>query len=242
MQYLLSVRTLAVSIAIIASALVATVALHDETPAAMYITPVSATVGVGETQQFSVVVKSNVPVNTFAGELLFDTDRFNVVDISYNTSIANLWVEEPWYNRASNSVYFAGGTTVPGGFTGEGTLLTVTLQAVAIGDTTLSLHGARIMAHDGLGSEVTLVEPLDTLFMVDTRPYTKPLQKPVDSQITVVTDLPPLDINQDGELSFQDVGVLLLNLGKEKAEYDFTGDGKVTWSDVRQWQQLRQNN
>ncbi len=51
--------------------------------------------------------------------------------------------------------------------------------------------------------------------------------------------MPPLDINQDGVVGFQDVGVLLSVMGSDDPQYDFTGDGVVTWSDIRRWQELR---
>lgn len=239
MQYLLSLRSLFIAILAAAGALTATVFLSDEYPAAMYIAPTNAIVELGDTQQFNIMVKSRVPVNTFAGEVIFDTEKFKVVDISYNISIADLWVEEPWYNRAENNIYFAGGTTNPGGFIGDEALMTVTLQAIQAGDTLLSLHNPRILAHDGLGHDVPLTTPLDALFIVDTTPYSVPIPSPTDNPITVVGDLPPLDLNQDGTLGFQDIGVLLSAIGSDEPRYDFTGDNKVTWSDLREWQRLR---
>jgi hypothetical protein len=239
MHYLLSLRTLLAAILAGGGIFTATVILSDEFPAAMYLTPITATVEQGATQQFNVMVKSQVPVNAFAGEVVFDNKKFNVVDISYNTDMADLWVDEPWYNRAQNNIYFAGGTTDPDGFTGEESLITVTLQAVQTGDAAFSLHNPRILAHDGLGRDVSLVTPLDSLFTIDTTPYAVAIPNPSDNHVVVVVDLPPLDVNQDGRLGFQDVGVLLLSIGSNEPKHDFTGDGQVTWADIRQWQNLR---
>ncbi|MFZ2253299.1 MAG: hypothetical protein WAW13_03990 [Minisyncoccia bacterium] len=239
MHYLLSIRALLAAIVVAVGALTATVILSDEFPAAMYISPSTATVTQGGTQQFKIMVKSQVPVNAFAGEVIFDTEKFSVVDISYNTSVANLWVEEPWYNRANNNIYFAGGTTQPGGFVGEEALITVTLKAMHAGDATFSLHNPRILAHDGLGQDVPLTTPLDALFTVDTTPYAISIPPTTDNYVTVLDDVPPLDLNQDGTIGFQDIGVLLSAIGGSDSQYDFTGDGKVTWSDLRVWQELR---
>ena len=238
MQYFLSLRTLLVAVLAVAGAMMATVGLSDRTPALMSITPTAATVAVGETATFAVVVESRVPVNAFTGELVYDSDRFIVSSIDYNTSIANLWVEEPWYNRAENSLYFAGGTTQPGGFVGKGELLRVTLQARSAGDTTLTLRNERILAHDGLGNDVALATPLDALFSADVTPYRVELESE-HNFVAVVPEVPPLDVNQDGELGFQDISVLLLNFGSSNAAYDFTGDGTVSWADIRTWQRLR---
>ena len=212
--------------------------LSEEFPAAMYITPVTANIKLGDEQKFNIMVKSQVPVNAFAGEIIFDTEKFRVLNISYNTDIANLWVEEPWYNRANNSIYFAGGTTQSGGFVGEVALITITLQAINIGDAVLSLNNPRILAHDGLGSDVPLNAQLDTLFTIDTTPYAVPVSYPTDNYVTVLNEIPALDLNQDGKLGFRDIGVLLNAMGSNDIRYDFTGDGKVTWGDLRMWQQL----
>lgn len=239
MQYLLSLRVLLASMLVVGGFLTATIILSNDFPAAMYIAPVTATVERGAIQQFNIMVKSQVPVNAFVGEIIFDTEKFKVVDISYNTTVADLWVEEPWYNRADNNIYFAGGTTKPGGFIGNEALVTVTLQAVQAGDATFSLHNPRILAHDGLGHDVPLITPLDALFIVDTTPYTVPIPPPTNNYVTVIDNIPSLDLNRDGTIGFQDIGVLLSVIGSNEPQYDFTGDGKVTWSDLRKWQQLQ---
>jgi len=239
MGYFLSLRTILVAISVFAGTLVASVILTDNPMASIYVTPPISSVSVGDTIDITVKVKSNVPVNAFTGELIFDTDYFFVSNINYSTSIANLWVEEPWYNRANNSLYFAGGTTVDGGFAGTGELMKVTLQAKTAGDTTLTLHNIRVMAHDGLGSDIQLSEPLDTLFSIDTTPFITPIQETDTNSITIVQSSLPLDVNKDGILSFQDVSTLLFALGSNKVMYDFNGDGAVTWADIRTWQQLR---
>jgi len=240
MPYLVSIRTLLLAIVALTGTLVATVALNDRAVAEMRIEPNIVTIGLGETTDVRVMVRSDVPVNAFTGELIFASDRFTVENISYNTSIANLWVEEPWYNRAKNSIYFASGTTEPGGFTGEGELLRVTLRARTPGDTTLTLHGARIMAHDGLGNDVPLATPLDALFTVDTTEYAIPLPKHEPNFVSILPLVPPIDVNSDGAVNFQDVSVLLLNIGGTEVAYDFTGDGRVTWDDIVAWQRLRE--
>ena len=225
----------------LAGTLTASIALTDKPSAAIYAVPNTTFVEVGDTVVFGVMVKSNVPVNAFASELIFDTIRFDVTGINYNTSIANLWVEEPWYNRANNSVYFAGGTTQTDGFIGTDELMRVTLRAKAAGETVLTLRNTRVLAHDGLGKDVPLTKPLDTLFTIDTTPFATPLKEVETEPIAIIHDVPTLDVNNDGILSFKDVGVLLTALGSDNANFDFNGDGTVSWGDIRTWQQLKNN-
>ena len=81
---------------------------------------------IGEMFQVKLVVESSVPVNAFSGDLSFNTEILTVERIDYNTSIADLWVKEPWYSNGGGIITFAGGTTKQGGFTGTDTLLTIT--------------------------------------------------------------------------------------------------------------------
>jgi hypothetical protein len=239
MNYFFSIPTALAALVMAASTFAASVILTSQPSAAIYVTPSTTSVEVGDMVTILVLVKSNVPVNAFTSELIFDTARFEVKDISYNTSIADLWVEEPWYNRASNSIYFAGGTTKKDGFTGTGELMQVTLQAKAVGDTQLNLRNTRVLAHDGLGIDVPLTKPLDTFFTIDTTPFATPLQEIKTESIVVISERPTLDVNGDGTLSFKDIGVLLSSIGSDDARYDFNGDGSVSWSDIRTWQKLR---
>ena len=240
MSFVLSLRTIFIALIALVSTFAATVFLSTGPQADMHITPVATTLEIGQRITLDVIVKSNTPANAFTGEVLFDNTRFVVDDISYNTSIANLWVTEPWYSRADNSIYFAGGTTQPGGFTGSGVLLRITLRAFDTGDTTVTLADARILAHDGLGSDLALQTPIDAVFTA-TGAMNETFIEPADKIgfVSVIPPPPPLDINNDGSLSFQDISVLLLNLSSDDSRYDFNGDGLVDWSDVGTWQRLR---
>jgi hypothetical protein len=239
MNSIFSLRMIVAAIAVPITAFAASVILSDKPTASIYVVPGATSVEIGGTVSVAVMVKSNVPVNAFTSELVFDTDRFYVTNISYNTSIANLWVEEPWYNRSDNNIYFAGGTTQSDGFVGTGELMQVTLQARSAGNTILTLQNTRVLAHDGLGKDVTLIQPLDTIFSVDTTSYITPLQEIGTDVIAIVPNLPPLDVNGDGVLGFRDIGTLLSALGSDQVLYDFNGDNKVTWADIRTWQKLR---
>lgn len=239
MSYLLSLRTIFLILGVLASSVLASVALTGSPQASIYVVPNISAVETGDIVDITVMVKSNVPVNAFTSELVFDPEHFQVINISYNTSIANLWVEEPWYNRAENSLYFAGGTTMTDGFTGSGELLRATLQAKRVGDTVINLRNTRVLAHDGLGKDVALDKPLDTLFSIDTTPFVTPLEETVADTMSVVSDIPSLDINNDGVIGFQDIGSLLTAFGSNEDRYDFNRDGVVNWQDIRAWQQLR---
>ena len=120
-----------VPVSLLASAFVGFVAvmgflvlpLTQDHVAQMRIEPIRKTLTTGETFTVEVIVESFTPVNVFAGELSFDTNTLQVESINYNTSIADLWAEEPWYSNGEGTLNFIGGTTQSGGFTGEAILL-----------------------------------------------------------------------------------------------------------------------
>ena len=102
----------------------------------------------------TITVRSGEPTNVFSGTVVFDSSYLVVDKIDYNTSIADLWAVEPWYAEGDGTITFAGGSTQPGGYTGEGTLLTVTFRPIRTGVTDLGIDDVRILRHDGLGTEV----------------------------------------------------------------------------------------
>lgn len=205
----------------------------------MRIEPLSKTVALGETFPVDIVVESSVPVNVFAGELFFNHDTLEVESIDYNTSIADLWAEKPWYSNGAGTLNFIGGTTHKGGFIGTEKLITVTFKAKSKGDGTLYIHNAQILQHDGLGTDAALAKPIDALFTVapdtmsTTSAGTNLLSKEAyGSTYQVVPMLPSTDLNSDGKQNIADASILLLNMGSKNMRYDLNQDGVVDLSDL----------
>lgn len=219
-------------------ALMSFIALPLETDviAQMRLEPLRKTLTVGETFTVEVVVESSKPVNVFAGKLLFDTKTLHVESIDYNTSIANLWAEEPWYSNGDGTLNFIGGTTQSGGFTGSATLLTITFHTLSEGAGQLAISDASILQHDGLGTDAQLAEPIDALFTIAPEATTTPEENlvnmsPGGSSYEIVSTVPSPDLNGDGKQSFADTSILLLNLGSSNMRYDLNLDGAVNLAD-----------
>ncbi len=179
-----------------------------------------------------VVLSATTPINAFSGNLIFDTTRFVVQNISYNTSLADLWVTEPWYSKADNTIYFAGGTTRPGGFTGTETLLTVELVAIKPGNSSISIENARILKHDGLGTDAVVGPSIDSIVSSLEKDELAPLARTNAAEVSVLTLLPRRDVNDDGKVSLADVATLMLHLGTSNAKYDLNQDGIVSLPDL----------
>jgi hypothetical protein len=209
-------------------------ATTDQT-AEMRIEPLSGTALVGGTFAVNVVVDSSVPVNVFSGELTFNSAILVVDSIDYNTSIADLWTETPWYSNGDGIIMFAGGTTKAGGFVGTGNLVTVTFRAVAEGEGALAVHQARILKHDGLGTDVSIREVVEAVFVVESEvePQDNLVVNDVkEGAVQVVTTRPSTDLNGDGKQTMADLSIFLLHFTNNNPRSDFNLDGDV---DAKDW-------
>jgi len=201
---------------------------------AITLVPDSATISVGEEFDVSVVVESPVSVNVFKGDLRFNENVLAVQSITYNTSLADIWAEEPWYSNGAGTLNFIGGTTQPGGFIGEGKLITITFAAIGSGDGSVWIDDARVLQHDGYGTETTVITPIDALFSVPEATSKQSVvyeQSGEKSEIVVVPEKKSTDLNQDGKQNMVDVSMFMVDLAKKNDRSDFNQDGKVTMSD-----------
>jgi hypothetical protein len=201
----------------------------------MSLSPASKTLVVGETFTVDVIVESQVPVNVFAGELFFDKHTLQVESIDYNTSIADLWAEEPWYSNGDGTLKFIGGTTQRGGYTGSDSLIKITFRTINTGVGALAIADAQILQYDGLGTDAVLAEPIDALFTVEAQPVagTNVLQQTaVPSRYAVVPTIPSTDLNNDGKQGIADVSIFLLHVGSKDPLFDFNMDGEVGLTDL----------
>jgi hypothetical protein len=200
----------------------------DDSEASMRIAPKAVSVITGNIVTMDIVVDATAPVNVFSGDVSFDPNILTVHRIDYNTSIADLWVERPWYDNGAGTLNFGGGTTKPGGFVGSGSLITIEFKTLMPGDGMVTVQNARILRHDGLGTDVSLTDPIDALITVlDTPP------EPETAMHILVTDIPPsTDLNGDGRQTFADVSILILNLFGTNPRYDLNQDGSIDRADL----------
>ncbi len=207
-----------------------------QSEADMYLSPSSGSFKVGEPIVVNLRVRSDIPTNVFAGDLRFNPDYLAVDKIDYNTSIADLWAIEPWYKNGEGTLQFAGGTTRVEGFIGDEQLLTITFKSIAKGETTLELFDANILKHDGLGSEVSLIEnTIDALFSLDKeelKPEIIFFRDWSGGTIAVEPEQRLIDLNADGKQSTADISIFMVDLVKGNLRSDFNQDGEVNTKDL----------
>ncbi len=232
------VRGTVLPAALVASALIGLLTLtglyilpNMSASTAMTIAPATLTTLVDTTFTIQIVVTSATAVNAFAGRLSFDPDILTVTHIDYNTSIADLWAEEPWYNDGAGTVSFAGGSTHPGGFTGSDTLVTITFTAINSGDANVRLDQIQILQHDGLGTEAAASDTIDSVFTITPTAETElpPVEK---TAVSVISPTTPLDLNNDTKITIADMSIFMLYLTTNDIRADFNSDGKVGTADL----------
>lgn len=200
--------------------------------ATMYIEPSNLSVKPGETFTINVTVVSNLPVNAFAGKIVFDRTVLVVEKIDYNTSIADLWAQEPWYNEGDGTLSFIGGTTKGGGFTGAGSLITVTFKAKGLGNANMWLVDSRILQHDGKGTEAPMALPIDSVFTVIPNELVNVSTKDASIDIKVQPQFQNTDLSGDGTTSLGDISIFMVHLATTNLRSDFNNDGKVNTVDL----------
>ena len=102
-------------------------------------------------------------VNSVEGMLRFPRSLFELTSISDGGSVISLWVERP-HLAGEGLISFAG--VIPGGFAGvlspyypgprPGKLWQAVFKVKAAGRGSFSLEGARVLQHDGLGTEAVV--------------------------------------------------------------------------------------
>jgi Cohesin domain/Dockerin type I domain len=206
------------------------VALSPGYIASMELSPTAAVVSLGNTFTTNVEVEAFAPVNAFTGVITFDPTKLQVVKIDYNTSIADLWAEAPWYENGAGTVKFAGGSTKVGGFTGRGSVVTITFRTLAPGDANVRITDAAVLQHDGLGTEAALAAPIDGIFTVVTGNTTA---TPAKETEVVVRD-PKLtgDLNYDGTVTVTDISIFFVHMTTGNTASDLNKDGRISTTDL----------
>jgi len=196
--------------------------------------PANGTVIAGSTFPITIVVSSQEPVNVFQGELVYDPAIIEIISIDYNTSIANLWAERPWYENGAGTLNFIGGTTVEGGFIGSGTLITVTFRSLAPGTAAIGMREARILKHDGLGTEAALGMPIDALFAIEAMAQDDIVieKSALGPIVTILEKAPSTDLNGDGAQTIIDLSLFMSDLATQNSRSDFNLDGGVDLRDM----------
>lgn len=110
---------------------------------------------VTEGERITVDVTVTAPtqsINAVTGSIVYPESLVDVIGISKDRSVINLWTREPTVKR--NKILFEGIILNPG-FQGEsGAVVQITFKAKRSGTVTLSFADGAVLANDGLGSNI----------------------------------------------------------------------------------------
>jgi len=179
-------------------------------------------VEVGETVTLFVTAEADEPVNVIGATIGYPTDLVSVESISRESSIIDLWTEEPYMDEA-DKIHFSGGVVSSTGFLGKGTVITVVFKPLKEGSAEIYFEETHMLAHDGTGLEVSCEQYPITL-SIRPEEYPNPDVNGdktvnlfdfgiVSARLFMVYER-PYDLNLDGRITIADIGVLITNIGK----------------------------
>jgi len=128
--------------------------------ASLYFSPSSGSYHAGENFTISIKVKTDLAINAIEGVFSFPTRYLEVMRLNKNSSIINLWIQEPSFSNIGDfgNVSFEGVILNPG-FTGSaGKIIDIVFQVKNKGAVELELLKTAILANDGLGTNVTTLD------------------------------------------------------------------------------------
>lgn len=127
---------------------------HDVTAATLRINPGTGVYSVGNTFTLTVIVNTEgKPINASDGQLFFNPRELQVINVSRNASIFNLWTEEPTFSNSMGTISFSGGS--PTGYTGStGNIITISFRTLSAGTPKITFKSGSILAADGMGTNI----------------------------------------------------------------------------------------
>jgi len=159
----------------------------EASAATLSFSPSGASVSVGNIVSVKVVVDtSGEAINNAEAIIQFPSDLLEVVSVSKSSSVFSLWVEEPIFSNSSGTVKFNGGVANPGFNGSNGSLVSITFKAKALGNASILFTEAAVRKNDGLGTDI-LTSKNSGFVQIIRAPLIEPPVVPDNAQLT----LPP---------------------------------------------------
>jgi hypothetical protein len=109
--------------------------------ASLTLSPESGTYAIGKTFVVDVRLAANEPVNVAGLSVFFSPAQLDVLDVSKQGSLFNLWIEEPEFTLEPGVIHFSGGVLGGNGFRGEGKLVSIFFRARESGEAHVTIGG-----------------------------------------------------------------------------------------------------
>ena len=178
----------------------------------------------GDLFEITVLTSADTPVNAVDITVLFPDDKLEVFSVDRGQSVLTIWTEDPIVT--DSSVRLTGGTFRKG-FIGQHQVATINFRALATGQYTVRVGDVTLVAGDGTGDKVTVAkQPTDTISLFNFDDDTSPEEIQVAVAAKITTDL-----NDDGQVTLQDISAFMGAWSSRSQIFDFNRDGKMTFRD-----------
>lgn len=130
----------------------------------LYFSQTPMNVRLGENFSTSLLIGSETQaVNAFEA-IIEVPENLKIISANYNGSVCQFYIYQP--KIYSNKIDFKCG--LPHGYQGPGGLLiNLNLSALSLGDSTLAISNARVLANDGFGTDVLAICDSAQIMVVD---------------------------------------------------------------------------
>lgn len=171
-----------------------------------------------------VRVSAHTPINAVDLLVEYPEESLDVFSVDRGQSVITIWTEDPVITDSSVSLV---GGTFQRGFIGEHEIATIRFRADQTGSHVVNVSQAKFVAGDGEGTTVEVTQhDGNTLsfFIFDENTSAEEIEVAVSSRITT-------DLNNDGQVSLQDISAFMGAWSSRSQIFDFNRDGQMTFKD-----------
>ncbi len=124
--------------------------------ASLYINPKTAAYDSGTHFTVSVMVSTNQSMNGVDAVVQFPTEKLQVISISKQHSIFNLWVQEPSFDNLGpiGTVHMQAVKLNPGFVGSDGKILDIVFKVKEVGLAEITFANGSVLANDGKGTNI----------------------------------------------------------------------------------------
>lgn len=159
--------------------------------ATLSFSPQSASYTVGSLMAVSIYASSpDQAMNAVAGMVSFPKDKLDVVSLSKDGSIINLWVRDPSVSATVGQINFEGVVLNPGFIGSSGKILKIIFRIKTPGNATIQFASGSVLANDGVGTDILTSLGKASFSFTPTNPgaATSTLEVPLIDQNTLTNE------------------------------------------------------
>lgn len=205
--------------------------LNGKDAVLFFSSPEVESFAVGETMDIGVRINTRTPINAIGVTIHVPPDTLEIIGLSKEKSLLDLWTEETIIDEKKGELHFSGGTLQKGGHSGIGELLTISVRARAEGRAELRFITTDVFAHNGEGKAIPNDVRTLALQIVHKEVSKAGTTGAYSPEVSAST--PSSDINNDGHTTLVDISMFALQLlATYNARYDLNADGMVNLRDL----------